>query len=81
MTQTVAYTLFQTLPTLVFTIPSYYLLKHYEILHRYWSVFSWRVPLVFGITYGVITLLILVAICLPTYSAVHTAPSIAMRDE
>ena len=67
--------------TLVFTIPSYYLLKHYEILHRYWSVFSWRVPLVFGITYGVITLLILVAICLPTYSAVHTAPSIAMRDE
>ena len=67
--------------TLVFTIPSYYLLKHYEILHRYWSVFSWRVPLVFGITYGVITLLIFVAICLPTYSAVHTAPSIAMRDE
>ncbi len=67
--------------TLVFTLPAYYLLRHYEILHRYWEVFLWRIPVVFAITYGVIALLIIVAICLPSYSAVHTAPSIAMRDE
>ncbi len=67
--------------TLPFALAGFFALKHFNILDQYWTEFWWRMPLDFVLTYGLLALLLIVAIWLPTRSAVHTAPSIAMRDE
>ncbi len=69
------------LSTLPFTLAGFSALKHFNLLSRYWIVFWYRMPVDFLLTYGLLTLLIVIAIWLPTRAAVHTAPSIAMRDE
>lgn len=66
--------------TLPFTLAGFFSLQHFNILEMYWTKFWWRIPVDFLLTYGMLSLLLVVAIWLPTRSAVRTAPSIAMRE-
>lgn len=69
------------LSTLPFTVVGYGVLSSYGILSDVAVHFISRAPLAFLLAYGVLALLILLAIWIPTRLVVRVSPSQSMRDE